>query len=145
MKLVTFTHSGATRLGIVAAEEVVDLAAAAPDQDPASLQRLRQLALLVEREIQSVEGAVDVALEQQLHVPTMTVKFDRHAIKRHSLRIGQVSAMTVGDHCHTEPFLGQHDHSRTPTGNASRMHHKFTPSIFRQEPPESVRPVLAES
>jgi 2-keto-4-pentenoate hydratase/2-oxohepta-3-ene-1,7-dioic acid hydratase in catechol pathway len=30
MKLSTFTHSSATRLGIVAAEEVVDLAAAAP-------------------------------------------------------------------------------------------------------------------
>ncbi len=31
MKLVTFTHSNATRLGVVAAEELVDLAAAAPD------------------------------------------------------------------------------------------------------------------
>jgi 2-keto-4-pentenoate hydratase/2-oxohepta-3-ene-1,7-dioic acid hydratase in catechol pathway len=31
MKLVTFKHSGATRLGTVAAEEVVDLASAAPD------------------------------------------------------------------------------------------------------------------
>jgi 2-keto-4-pentenoate hydratase/2-oxohepta-3-ene-1,7-dioic acid hydratase in catechol pathway len=31
MKLVTFTHTGTTRLGIVVAEEVVDLATAAPD------------------------------------------------------------------------------------------------------------------
>jgi 2-keto-4-pentenoate hydratase/2-oxohepta-3-ene-1,7-dioic acid hydratase in catechol pathway len=31
MKLVTFTHSAATRLGCVVAEQVVDLAAAAPD------------------------------------------------------------------------------------------------------------------
>jgi 2-keto-4-pentenoate hydratase/2-oxohepta-3-ene-1,7-dioic acid hydratase in catechol pathway len=31
MKLVTFTHSGRTRVGIIAAEEVVDLAAAAPE------------------------------------------------------------------------------------------------------------------
>jgi 2-keto-4-pentenoate hydratase/2-oxohepta-3-ene-1,7-dioic acid hydratase in catechol pathway len=31
MKLVTFTHSGTTRLGIVVADEVVDLATAAPD------------------------------------------------------------------------------------------------------------------
>ena len=31
MKLVTFTHSNATRLGIVAAEDLVDLAAAVPD------------------------------------------------------------------------------------------------------------------
>jgi 2-keto-4-pentenoate hydratase/2-oxohepta-3-ene-1,7-dioic acid hydratase in catechol pathway len=31
MKLVTFTYSGATRVGIADAEEVVDLAAAAPD------------------------------------------------------------------------------------------------------------------
>jgi 2-keto-4-pentenoate hydratase/2-oxohepta-3-ene-1,7-dioic acid hydratase in catechol pathway len=31
MKLVTFTHSDTTRLGIVVAEEVVDLAAATPD------------------------------------------------------------------------------------------------------------------
>ena len=64
----------------------------APDQDPASLQRLRQLALLVEHELEEVRGAVDVAVEQQMHVPTLTVAFDRHAIKRHSLRIGEVSA-----------------------------------------------------
>ena len=31
MKLVTFSHQGATRIGFVAGEEVVDLAAAAPD------------------------------------------------------------------------------------------------------------------
>jgi Cu/Ag efflux pump CusA len=31
-------------------------------------------------------------VEQQMHVPTMTVAFDRHAIKRHSLRVGQVGA-----------------------------------------------------
>ena len=31
MKLVTFSHQGATRIGVVAGEEVVDLAAAAPD------------------------------------------------------------------------------------------------------------------
>ena len=31
MKLVTFTHAGATRLGSVVGEEVVDLAAAAPE------------------------------------------------------------------------------------------------------------------
>jgi Cu/Ag efflux pump CusA len=63
----------------------------APDQDPASLQRLRQVALLVGEEIERVEGAVDVAVEQQMHVPTITVVFDRQAIKRHSLRIDEVS------------------------------------------------------
>ncbi len=31
MKLVTFSHQGATRIGVVTGEEVVDLAAAAPD------------------------------------------------------------------------------------------------------------------
>lgn len=64
----------------------------APDQDPASLQRLRQLALLIEHELKQVAGAVDVTVEQQMHVPTLTVAFDRHAIKRHSLRTGAVSA-----------------------------------------------------
>ena len=64
----------------------------APDQDPASLQRLRQLALLIEHELDQVPGAVDVTVEQQMHVPTLTVAFDRHAIKRHSLRTGEVSS-----------------------------------------------------
>jgi CzcA family heavy metal efflux pump len=62
----------------------------APDADTASLQRLRQLAELIERTVDEVPGAVDVAVEQQMHVPTMTVEFDRQAIKRHSLRVGQV-------------------------------------------------------
>ena len=31
MKLVTFTHAGSTRIGVVDGDEVVDLAAAAPD------------------------------------------------------------------------------------------------------------------
>jgi CzcA family heavy metal efflux pump len=62
----------------------------APDEDPASLQRLRQLALLVQHEVEAVPGAVDVAVEQQMHVPTMNVDFDRHAIQRHGLRVRDV-------------------------------------------------------
>ena len=34
MKLATFTHDGATRIGVVTGDEIVDLAAAAPGLPP---------------------------------------------------------------------------------------------------------------
>ncbi|NQU25848.1 MAG: efflux RND transporter permease subunit [Candidatus Nealsonbacteria bacterium] len=63
----------------------------APENDPASLQRLRQLAQMVQLEVESVPNVVDLVVEQQADIPIMKVAFDRAAIQRHGLRIRQVS------------------------------------------------------
>ena len=62
----------------------------APESDPASLPRLRQLARLIEQEVEDIPGVVDLTVEQQVDVPIMRVTFDRQAIKRLGLRIGHV-------------------------------------------------------
>jgi CzcA family heavy metal efflux pump len=61
-----------------------------PESDPASLTRLRQLAKLVKQEIETIPGVVDPSVEQQADVPIMKVAYDRQAIQRHGLRVGQV-------------------------------------------------------
>jgi Cu/Ag efflux pump CusA len=61
-----------------------------PESDPASLTRLRQLAKLVKQEIEGIPGVVDPSVEQQADVPIMKVAYDRQAIQRHGLRVGQV-------------------------------------------------------
>jgi Cu/Ag efflux pump CusA len=61
-----------------------------PESDPASLTRLRQLAKLVQQEIKDIPGVVDPSVEQQADVPIMKVAYDRQAIQRHGLRVGQV-------------------------------------------------------
>lgn len=63
----------------------------APESDPDSLRRLRQLGQLVQQEVEKVPGVVDLTLEQLVDVPVMRVAFDRHAIQRHGLRIKQVA------------------------------------------------------
>jgi Cu/Ag efflux pump CusA len=63
----------------------------APESDPGSLRRLRELGRLVEQEVAKVPGVVDLALEQLVDVPVMQVSFDRKAIQRHGLRISQVA------------------------------------------------------
>ncbi|MHB8899137.1 MAG: efflux RND transporter permease subunit, partial [Thermoguttaceae bacterium] len=62
----------------------------APESDPSSLARLRQLADLVKQEVQTIPGVVDPTVEQQADVPIMKVVYDRQAIQRHGLRVGQV-------------------------------------------------------
>jgi Cu/Ag efflux pump CusA len=62
----------------------------APESDPASLARLRQLANMVKKEIETIPGVVDPTVEQQADVPIMVVAYDRQAIQRHGLRVGQV-------------------------------------------------------
>jgi CzcA family heavy metal efflux pump len=61
-----------------------------PESDPASLTRLRQLAKLVKQEIETIPGVVDPSVEQQADVPIMVVAYDRQAVQRHGLRVGQV-------------------------------------------------------
>ncbi|NQT38333.1 MAG: efflux RND transporter permease subunit, partial [Planctomycetes bacterium] len=63
----------------------------APESDPTSLPRLRQLAQLIEKEVQDIPGVVDLTVEQQVDVPILRVTFNRQAINRHGLRIRQVS------------------------------------------------------
>jgi len=63
----------------------------APESDPGSLQRLRELGRLVHAEVGKVPGVVDLTLEQLADVPVMRVAFDRQAIQRHGLRISQVA------------------------------------------------------
>lgn len=64
----------------------------APESDPGSLGRLRQLARMVEQAIHDVPGVVDPTVEQQADVPVMQIAYDRQAIRRHGLQVGDVSS-----------------------------------------------------
>jgi CzcA family heavy metal efflux pump len=55
------------------------------------LYELRRIAEQVRGVMQSVDGVVDLAVEQQAELPFLTIKFDRPAIARHGLRIHQVA------------------------------------------------------
>lgn len=57
----------------------------------ADLLELRRIGELVKTQAASVEGAVDVALEQQADIPFVLVKFNRAAIALHGLSIREVS------------------------------------------------------
>jgi CzcA family heavy metal efflux pump len=54
------------------------------------LFELRRFGARIEEEVKAVPGAVDVALEQQAEVPFITIGFDRAAIARYGLTVGQV-------------------------------------------------------
>lgn len=56
------------------------------------LRELRRLAEAVRRQMAGVEGVVDLAVEQQMDIPLLTVRLDRRAISRHGLQIGEVAA-----------------------------------------------------
>lgn len=55
------------------------------------LYKLRELGAKVRDAAQTVSGAVDVALEQQIDVPTLRVKFDRPELARHGLTIREAA------------------------------------------------------
>jgi len=55
------------------------------------LYELRRIGEQVKAQAAAVEGAVDVALEQQADIPFVLVKFRRDAIARHGLSIREVS------------------------------------------------------
>lgn len=55
------------------------------------LYELRRLGEQVKGVAEQVEGAVDVAAEQQVDIPFLTVKFDRDAIARQGLQVADVA------------------------------------------------------
>jgi len=56
-----------------------------------NLQQLRSLADAVEEEMQKVEGAVDVAVDQEVEVPQTKIKFNRTAMARYGVTVGQLA------------------------------------------------------
>jgi CzcA family heavy metal efflux pump len=63
----------------------------APEDDPESLRRLRELGGLVEEELAEIDGVVDLTVEQLVDVPVMRIHFDRAAMQRHGFRIADVT------------------------------------------------------
>jgi CzcA family heavy metal efflux pump len=51
------------------------------------LQELRRLAEEVRRAMQSIPGVADLAVEPQVSIPFVTVRFDRLALARHGLKV----------------------------------------------------------
>lgn len=56
-----------------------------------NLYQLRLLAEQARQAMQAVPGVVDLSVEQQMDVPILKVRFDRHAIARHGLSIRDVA------------------------------------------------------
>lgn len=55
------------------------------------LRELRRLAERVRMEMQGVDGVVDLAVEQQMDIPFVLIRFNRAAIARHGLRVREVA------------------------------------------------------
>lgn len=55
------------------------------------LYELRRIAEQVRAQMETVEGVVDLSVEQQADVPVLTVDFDRDAIARHGLHVQDVA------------------------------------------------------
>ncbi|MDQ2075891.1 efflux RND transporter permease subunit [Marinimicrobium sp. ABcell2] len=55
------------------------------------LYDLRRFGAQIEEQVSAVPGAVDVSLEQQAEIPFVTVDFDRSALARYGLSLGEVS------------------------------------------------------
>lgn len=55
------------------------------------LYELRRIAEQVRAQMETVEGVVDLSVEQQADVPVLTVDFRREAIARHGLQVGDVA------------------------------------------------------
>lgn len=56
-----------------------------------NLQELRVIAKNVKSEMEKVEGAVDVSVEQEVEVPQTKIKFNRMAMAKYGLTIGEVA------------------------------------------------------
>jgi len=56
-----------------------------------NLQQLRSLANAVKEEMQKVEGAVDVAVDQEVEVPQTKIKFNRTAMARYGVTVGELA------------------------------------------------------
>ena len=58
---------------------------------------LRNLAKQIEAQIKTVDGAVDVAIEQEMEVPQIKIKFNRNVISQYGLTVEDVaSAIDIG-------------------------------------------------
>lgn len=55
------------------------------------LNELKQLAGLAEAEMMSVPGLVDLAIEEQSHLPVLSMKLDRDAVAMHGLKVHDVT------------------------------------------------------
>lgn len=55
------------------------------------LYELRRVAEQVRGQMETVDGVVDLSVEQQADVPVLTVDFQRDAIARHGLQVGDVA------------------------------------------------------
>ena len=55
------------------------------------LYELRRAAQGVRAAMEEVPGVVDLSVEQQMDIPSVTIRFDRAAIARYGLRVGEVS------------------------------------------------------
>ena len=55
------------------------------------LDQLRSIGALVEEQMKTVEGIVDLQLEPQVPVPQIQIKFNRQAAGRYGLKIGELS------------------------------------------------------
>ena len=60
------------------------------------LETLRQLAEQVEAVAKQVEGAVDVAIEQQVDIPELEIRADRDALARYGLGAGELTERIEG-------------------------------------------------
>lgn len=56
-----------------------------------NLNELRTMAQKIKGEMEKVEGAVDVSVEQDVEVPQTKIKFDRAAMARYGLTVGEVA------------------------------------------------------
>ena len=56
-----------------------------------NLVELRSLANSIKNEMQKVEGAVDVAVDEEVEVPQTKIKFNRSAMARYGVTVGQLA------------------------------------------------------
>lgn len=56
-----------------------------------NLQQIRSLANAIKTEMEKVEGAVDVAVDQEVEVPQTKIKFNRNAMARYGVTVGQLA------------------------------------------------------
>ncbi|MBM4172099.1 MAG: efflux RND transporter permease subunit [Ignavibacteria bacterium] len=61
------------------------------------LQQLRSYSQMVKSEMQKVQGAVDIAVDQEMEVPQTKIKFNRSAMARYGITVGELAeAIDIG-------------------------------------------------
>lgn len=62
-----------------------------------NLQQLRTYSQLVKTEMEKVEGAVDISIDQEVEVPQTKIKFDRNKMAQYGLTVGELAeAIDIG-------------------------------------------------